>query len=744
MIRERDVLAVVSDGVVATDTAGRIEALNPAAEQLTGWSGGEALGRVAGEVVVLVDEDSRVALPCPALEALRTGAEPHVTGDAVLVRRDGTGLPVGVRCVPLRAATGAVTGAALVLRDRTGELAARRASQQEAILQSVDHLTSAMIYQVIAGADGSRTFTFVSDAVRRLYGATPAAALADPRLIYDRIHPEDRARLQALEVEAITTSSVFTATVRVIGPAGNVRWSTFVSSPRRLEDGSIRWDGVDFDVTEHKRVEAALEAKSAELDSFFSSALDLLCIADTDGHFLRLNAEWERTLGYPLDELLGRPFIDLVHPDDKPRTRAALARLAAGEPLADFANRYVCQDGTPRWIEWRAIANGPVIFAAARDITERKRTEELLRESGRRKDEFLAMLSHELRNPLAPIRNSLYVLERAAPDSDEAHRALAVVERQTAHLTHLVDDLLDITRITRGKITLRREPVDLGALVQRTLDDHRGEFAKRRIAVVADVDEEPCWTDADPTRLAQVVGNLLSNALKFTPAGGRVAVEVRREGARVTLRVRDTGVGIAKATLDTLFAPFAQAAQPLDRSSGGLGLGLALVKGLVELHGGKVSAISAGTGRGAEFIIELLPTTAPATVTAAPAAPAARRPRRVLVIEDNVDAAESLKDLLELHGHVVEVAPDGPNGLTLARTFRPEVVLCDIGLPGMSGYEVAKAFRRDPDLRGPLLVALTGYARPEDRQRALDAGFTRHVAKPPSAETLHRVVSEAP
>ena len=744
MIRERDVLAVVSDGVVATDTAGRIEALNPAAEQLTGWSGGEALGRVAGEVVVLVDEDSRVALPCPALEALRTGAEPRVTGDAVLVRRDGTGLPVGVRCVPLRAATGAVTGAALVLRDRTGELAARRASQQEAILQSVDHLTSAMIYQVIAGADGSRTFTFVSDAVRRLYGATPAAVLADPRLIYDRIHPEDRARLQALEVEAITTSSVFTATVRVIGPAGNVRWSTFVSSPRRLEDGSIRWDGVDFDVTEHKRVEAALEAKSAELDSFFSSALDLLCIADTDGHFLRLNAEWERTLGYPLDELVGRPFVDLVHPDDQPRTRAALARLAAGEPLADFANRYVCQDGTPRWIEWRAIANGPVIFAAARDITERKRTEELLRESGRRKDEFLAMLSHELRNPLAPIRNSLYVLERAAPDSEEAHRALAVVERQTAHLTHLVDDLLDITRITRGRITLRREPVDLGALVHRTLDDHRGEFATRGIAVVADVDEEPCWTDADPTRLAQVVGNLLSNALKFTPAGGRVAVEVRREGARVTLRVRDTGVGIATATLDTLFAPFAQAAQPLDRSSGGLGLGLALVKGLVELHGGKVSATSAGTGRGAEFIIELLPTAAPATVTTAAAAPAASRPRRVLVIEDNVDAAESLKDLLELHGHVVEVAPDGPNGLTLARTFRPEVVLCDIGLPGMSGYEVARAFQRDPDLRGPLLVALTGYARPEDRQRALDAGFTRHVAKPPSAATLHRVVSEAP
>jgi signal transduction histidine kinase/CheY-like chemotaxis protein len=368
-----------------------------------------------------------------------------------------------------------------------------------------------------------------------------------------------------------------------------------------------------------------------------------------------------------------------------------------------------------------------------------------LEAADRRKDEFLAVLSHELRNPLAPIKNSLYLLDRVPPGGPKALRARAVIEHQVAHMTRLVADLLDVSRISRGKVELRREQMDLAAVVSRTVEDHRTLFAARRIALHDAAPVSPVWVHGDAVRLAQVLGNLLHNAAKFTQPGGRVDVQLDEEEGQARLRVRDTGMGIPAEALATIFEPFIQGKQGLDRGAGGLGLGLALVKGLVEMHDGTILARSEGAGRGAELEVHL-----PAVPPAAPYAPPPERetggapPRRVLVIEDNLDAAESLREVLLLSEHRVEVAHDGPSGIEIARALAPEVVLCDIGLPGMDGYAVARAFRADDTLRGCTLVALTGYALADDRQRALAAGYDEHLAKPPDLAALEKVLAAMP
>jgi signal transduction histidine kinase/ActR/RegA family two-component response regulator len=368
-----------------------------------------------------------------------------------------------------------------------------------------------------------------------------------------------------------------------------------------------------------------------------------------------------------------------------------------------------------------------------------------LEEADRRKNQFLAMLSHELRNPLAPVRNSLYILDQSKPGSEQARRAKSVIDRQVGHLTRLVEDLLDVTRISRGKIQIQRERVDLRDLARRAVEDYREAFEQSNVSLELSLADDVLWVNADRTRLAQATGNLLGNAVKFTPAGGKaiVSVECNTKLGQAVLRVRDTGIGIAPDMLPRVFEPFAQADTTLDRSRGGLGLGLALVKGLVELHGGTASAESAGLDKGAEFTVRLpLEPQGVAVAVATPRRAAIQGvARRILVIEDNADAAESLREVLELNDHTVEVAFTGPEGLEKAHSFMPDVVLCDIGLPGMDGYEVARMMRRAQSLRGTKLVALTGYAAPEDVAKARDAGFDVHLAKPPSAEKIERVLS---
>jgi len=498
-------------------------------------------------------------------------------------------------------------------------------------------------------------------------------------------------------------------------------------------------------------LEAALE-RYAELFEFAPIGYAVLA----EDHTIReINHAGARLLGKERARLTGTRFGAFVDVGDASGFAALLAKARRGEASVrgELGLALALTVGDPVRVRLTAtlLARGePLILLAFEDITERyaqeqalARSQAALRDANRRKDDFLAALSHELRNPLAPIRNSLVVLELAQPGSGEARKAQEVIGRQVTHLTRLIDDLLDITRITRQKLQLQRQTVELTELVRRTVEDHRGSFEARSINVDVSASPEALWVDADPERLNQVMSNLLGNAEKFTPAGGSVHVGIQPGGLGAVLLVRDTGSGIPQDLIGELFEPFAQAPQTLDRSRGGLGLGLAMVKGIVELHGGTVTIASPGLGRGTQVVISLPLASAPAHAPAARAALPTPQ-RRVLVIEDNPDAAESLAAVLAFSGHDVKMANDGISGLAQARSFEPDIVICDIGLPEMDGYAVARAFRADPTLARAYLIAMSGYARETDVQHAIAAGFDQHLAKPPDLPTLYRLVHEAP
>jgi signal transduction histidine kinase len=371
-----------------------------------------------------------------------------------------------------------------------------------------------------------------------------------------------------------------------------------------------------------------------------------------------------------------------------------------------------------------------------------------IQQEDQRKNQFLAMLAHELRNPLAPIRNAVEVLKLQGTQNAVLMGARDMIDRQVGHMSRLVDDLLDMSRLARGKILLRKHWVDLTGLVRETVEDYRSLLTGRGLRLEARVPEQPVYVEGDATRLAQVLGNVLHNASKFTDEGGSVMVQLSvttDQPNKAVLAVCDTGIGIEREMLDRVFETFSQADSSLDRSRGGLGLGLALVRGLVELHGGEVRAQSAGLGRGAEITIYLpVAGTVPPPEPAHPIPASAPAVNRVLVIEDSPDTAESMRMLFSLTGHEVAVAHAGPAGLETAQVFRPQVVVCDIGLPGgMDGYAVARAIRQDPSLSGVRLIALSGYGQEEDRRRSREAGFDAHLIKPVDFADLRRLLTES-
>ncbi len=386
------------------------------------------------------------------------------------------------------------------------------------------------------------------------------------------------------------------------------------------------------------------------------------------------------------------------------------------------------------------------LLVMSEDVTAQRRLVEELREADRRKSDFIAVLSHELRNPLAAIRTTLYVLEHGTPGSEAVVKGREVIDRQVGHVVRMVDDLLDVTRITRNKIQLQRRPHDLGQIVRETIQDNRSHLELGGVRLQLRVPDAPVMIDADGARISQVITNLLSNAIKFSLPGGAVAVLVAADPAssRAVLRVSDAGAGIDPKLIARLFEPFIQGDDTLDRNSGGLGLGLALVKGLVELHGGEVTASSAGRDQGAEFTVRLPLHAGRETETKVARDPSPPAPgRRVLIIDDDRDVADGLRAALEIHTHRVAVVHNGPEALSAARVFKPDVVFCDIGLPGMNGYEVARAFRADGTFRSTVLVALSGYAQSEDLAKASAAGFDQHLAKPPNIEKVKRLCAAA-
>jgi signal transduction histidine kinase len=369
-----------------------------------------------------------------------------------------------------------------------------------------------------------------------------------------------------------------------------------------------------------------------------------------------------------------------------------------------------------------------------------ERAEEALREADRRKDEFLAILAHELRNPLAPIRNSLHIQRLTSHNDPATERLVEMMERQVNHMVRLVDDLLEISRISRGRIELRKESVGVATVVEGAVETSRPLIETRHQQLVVEVPPEPLILEGDPVRLAQVFANLLNNAAKYTDIGGQIWLTVRREGQAVAISVRDSGVGIPAEMLPRVFELFTQVDRSAGRAQGGLGIGLTLVKNLVEMHGGSVAVQSEGCGKGSEFVVRL-PLASDARQVGSAGLPegrpsAALAPRRVLVVDDNRDAAESLGMVLNLLGAEAHVVSSGPEALEALGTYHPAVVLLDIGMPGMDGYEVAKRIRQQPDFRDVTLVALTGWGQEEDRRRSRTAGFDYHLIKPADVSAL--------
>lgn len=499
----------------------------------------------------------------------------------------------------------------------------------------------------------------------------------------------------------------------------------------------------------------------ARLAAIVESSHDAIVGKTLDGIVTSWNHGAEQLFGYTAAEMIGQPIRRVIPPERAHEAVRILSAIARGERIEHHETERVRKDGRRITISLTVSPirdrSGQVIGASkiARDISdrieaerERRRLYELeqqgraaAEEANRAKDHFLAMLGHELRNPLAAARNAI---RAAYLDPGRRDRALEIARHATDQLARLVDDLLDVSRLTRGRIVLRREMVMLSDVIDRAVEGVRQLLEKRGVALTVALPPVDLQVDGDPARLEQVVSNLLSNAARYSEPGGRVTVVLEQDGGEAVLRVRDTGIGIPPDMLTRIFELFVQADQGLDRDRGGLGIGLTLVKDLVEMHGGRVEARSAGLGHGAELVVRL-PAHARLRLLPAPTAEpadAAQGIARVLIVEDNVDAAESMMMLLELLGHRVRVAHDGAAALQLARANAPDVMLIDIGLPGMSGYDLAVALRADPSLRRITLIALTGYGREEDRQQALAAGFDYHLVKPVDIEAFQTLVAK--
>jgi PAS domain S-box-containing protein len=505
--------------------------------------------------------------------------------------------------------------------------------------------------------------------------------------------------------------------------------------------------GLFSDVTDRKRLEEALSLSERHYRTLADAVPGIVFTSEPNGFCDYCNQRWYDYTGLTEEQTLGEGARSAIHPEDRGRVEARW------EEAARAAEPWVCQyrlrnaDGGYRWFLGRSVPlkdeGGRVVkwFGISTDIDDEKRLESALKEADRQKNDFLAMLAHELRNPLAPLRNGVYLLKEEVPHSSGAQEILGMMERQITHLVRMVDDLLDVSRISRGKIDLRKGPLELAGVIAQAVETCRPALEARGHQLTVSLPAEPLRLEADPTRLAQALGNLLNNSARYTPEGGHVWITAAREGEEVVVRVRDNGAGLPDELLPTrIFEPLTQAARTLARSEGGLGIGLTLVRTLVELHGGRVEAHSQGPGQGSEFVVRLpaagqpLPVSSTAGARATGGGPTPCR--RILVVEDSRDVAGSLALLLRGKGCEVRIACDGLEGLDAARAFRPDAVLLDIGLPRLDGLQVARRLRQEPGLEGVLLVALSGYGTEEDHRRSREAGCDAHLVKPVDPKVL--------
>jgi PAS domain S-box-containing protein len=668
--------------------------------------------------------------------------------------RTGEALWMNYSVFLLEDASGRFGGLGTVSRNITE---AKRA--EEALRQSREDFVRAQEVAQVGWwrLDTQRNVLTWSGETHRIFGFPKGRKLTYESFL-DFVHPEDRDYVNARWMSALT-GEPYDIEHRIVVD-GRVKWVREKAYLEFDQTGRLLGGfGVTQDITDRKRADEALRESEARFTSFMRHLPGLAWIKNHVGQYIFANDAAEKAFQIPLAELYGKTDEQVFPPDTASQFRAndriALASNAGFTTTETLAHT----DGVlhhslvSKFPIWDAVGSFSGIGGVAIDITERVIAEgklleatERLREADKRKDEFLAMLAHELRNPLAPIRTGLQVLRRSGNQNQVAERIQDIMERQVEHLVRLVDDLLEASRIARGKIKLKIERVSLAAAVRHAVDISRDLIDANELELRVALPDDPLFVDGDPVRLAQIFSNLLNNAAKFTNPGGRVEIAGQRIADEAVVSVTDTGVGISKDMLPRVFDLFSQSNCTLDRTHGGLGIGLALVRELVELHRGKVEASSEGEGKGSRFVVRL-----PLLTSAQPNAPqpqramhAGRSARRVLVIDDARDVGDSLALLLAMLGAEVRIAYSGAEGLAVCAEFEPELILLDIGMPEMDGFETARRLREQGAGRKAMLVALTGWGEEETRRRVYEAGFDRHLTKPANLERIEALLEAAP
>jgi PAS domain S-box-containing protein len=748
----RDILASMADAVITTDEEGQVSYLNAVAASLTGWTQHDAVGVLLAKVINPIDLEMRGKIENRTRQAMHGGVIADVAGDLLAVSKDGTEYQIDSTAAPFRHADGRVAGIVWTFRDvtvcrRQEQMLADAATLSDSIIATLREpflvldtelrikTANAAFYetfQTIAGETEGRMLYELNDGkwnVPQLRSALNDL-LADNRAVRDFEVQEDFSGISRKDMLLNAT------------PFGGVNGRPEMIL-LAIEDISTR-----------KVAEAVVQASEERYRRLFQTAKDGILILDSQTlKVIDANPFMTELLGYSPNELIGKELWEIGFFADKRASQAAYRELKE--------QGYIRYDHLPLEtkgglrVEVEFVCNTYQVGARnvaqcnIRDIGDRSRLEKKTQEQAaalvdlhRRKDEFLAMLSHELRNPLAPIADAVQLLRLRPNDAPIQEKARIIIERQVAQLTRLIDDLMEVSRITTGKIRLHLEPIVVNAVVERAMESTQARMDHHKHEITFSPSPEPVLVQGDAARLEQVIVNLLANAAKYTPDGGRISVVVRQEGDECVLRVRDTGIGIAAELLPQIFDLFSQADRSLDRAQGGLGIGLALVQRLVEVQQGRVEAFSS-LGQGSEFVVRIPVTSAPASPASAArdaAAPTPARQLRVLVVDDSEDAAECLSLRMEASGHQVKTASDGPTALETAGEFRPNIVFLDIGLPGMTGYDVAKQMRSDPLLHNVKLVALTGYGEASARQRSLEAGFDHHLVKPADFRKLNEIL----
>ena len=746
------------DAVISKSLDGVIQTWNDGATRVFGHSAEHAIGRHISLIIPpdrLQEEDHIIA-------KLRAGQRiEHFETERV--RADGQRITVSLTISPIQDDTGQVVGASKIVRDVSRQ---RQSEQRERELLADAVAANAKFH---AFFEQGALFAVLMDVNGTIVEPNrlswDACGYTREQIVGKPIwegpwwapSPElaNRLRTGAAETAA---GQHFRAELPYFIADGTERFAAITIQPIRDETGRVLFLALSGnDITERRRAEADRE----KFVTLVETSTDFIGMCDLNGLPFFVNRAGLAMVGLDdLEQARRTPVSDFFFPEDQQRIMEEFFPSVLNEGHGEIEIRFRhFKTGEARWMAYKVLSlpdetGRPIAIATvSQDVTERKRLADHLSslaadlsEADRRKNEFLAMLAHELRNPLAPISNAARALRLGANDGTAAHPASEMLERQVGHVARLVDDLLDMSRITRGKIELRKERIALAPIVSHAVEAVRGSYRSMNHELTVAMPPQPVYLDADPTRVAQVIGNLLNNAGKFSDKGGHVWLTVERADEQAVIRVRDNGIGIDAEQLPRIFEMFTQVDTSLERSRDGLGIGLTLVKTLVEMQGGTVEAFSQGLGRGSEFVVRLPAVRDAATAVARAdlAEPAPMQRRRVLIVDDNEDGAESLAMLLDLGGHETHKAHDGEAAIEAAERLRPDAVLLDIGLPGLNGYEVCRRIRQRPWGKDVFLVALTGWGQDEDRQRSEEAGFDQHMVKPADHDVLMNLLRSLP